>query len=81
MIPNLEVPKLVLPKGFTRQREAILKWFRETDEKLCNFVEQGALRVETAQDYFRFKVTTNPHLSNDDKQRLSNESKVWKMPV
>lgn len=81
MTPNLNIQPLVLPTSYHRKRQAILHWFKLTDEKLCNFVRNGALDIIKAQTYFKLKVEGNPDISSEDKQRIANESKLWRMPV
>lgn len=79
--PPLNVPRLVLPRGFEQRRKAIFDWFANVDTKLCNFVLGGAVRADTAQAFYKYKVESNPDLSIEDKQRLSDNSKLWRIPV
>jgi hypothetical protein len=76
--PFFQVPRLALPKGFQRKREALMQWFRRMDSQLMHYVAEGALRPTAAQAYYMWKVEQNPHLTETDKNRLANESKLFK---
>lgn len=57
-----------------------MAWFRALDERLVELVDKKQIRVELAQTYFKHKVNLNDVLSNEEKQTLARESRVWKIP-
>lgn len=69
---------LILPKRYSAKRAKVMKWFRMMDEKLCSFVEEGALRQMAAQEFFIYKVKGDASLNHDDRERLIEEAKLFK---
>ena len=78
--PDLNLSPLILPLDYVKRSKRLMKWFRDIDNRLASYVEQGIMNIDHAQAYYRVKVEQDIHLSKADKQLLANESKLYKIP-